>query len=779
MLFLLDPDNEFKRVARLDFYVKSIVWKEQMLSESGGDFSIVLEGSNIKDFIYNDMMIENTKGNKIGIITSVVYKVVDYGLQEMTITGKMLESLFERRIIKGQMNLEGTSKQVITDIIKRNVIKTSISASNIPMTLKFLNITNNSDQTYIAEDGQKVSAVLNALCMTLNWLYYFTIEDGKLVLNFKEQEDKSYILFGSDDTNIYDSQTKETVEDKANAAIVKGDIVNKSIPYVTIADPGVSGIHWIEKFIDKSSELDSEDVAENTYIKGLKQCGKENLATYQIRRAFDSATVESKYSYPDEINLGDIVTVDVNGIKEPQRIVTYLYSLNTNNKEEISFTLSQVPVIVTDVDSYVVMGDLDPDQIESDATSTGANKVSGGGVEIIGRILCDGNESVDGTIQKLGGGLYRVNIYAWNGNKTQETEGVGGYIEKTELKVPYKGKVYFQCSFDILSYVKNSTNSIDIDNFDGSKTRINISSAEKGALYKDALMDGEPLVFENLGEWNAGGPIAYAYDIDSENLNFDTTFIISTSPVLDTVPAKNYNKNYGFYICSCLAAGTGNDTTRTLSFTPENFYADEGDTLTLICNYAPIIHNNDESNPYSIDNKNLQRIEMTWTFKDGELVKNKIIRLPEGYYDFVGGSDWGLFSNFKKLNHLKTVQTGVYSNAGKYGRGIIATANTETGVVDAGTNANGIVLIRQDPALDKNVSDIKWLFYHVRISDKVYVDLTKTYKPVRFFLCTQIQSGGNNNPGGYNLPDPQKSLQTLCEDPQTWIDILAESNTNE
>lgn len=767
-LYLIDPDKNYKIIGTLDHCVSSFNWTEDMLTESGGSFSITLKGGALRSILKKELLVMNTKGYKLGFVTTIKYKKNKGEIEETIISGKMAEHILERRCVKKQMQLQGKIKNIIKDLINRNVINTKSTVSNIPMTIKFIGTMPTEDTEYAFEAGEKVSAAMNSICLNANIFYYFTIEDNGLVLNIKTCEDKSNLVFASDDSNLYDITIIDTIENKANCVIVQGDVINESIPYSYSVLSGTTGIHVCESFID-ASNVDSQDIKSSTYLKMLKKAGNTQLMNYQIRRAFDAATLKNKYKYPTEIFLGDILTLDIEGEKEQQRLTSFLHCVNSSNKEEMVFTLTQLPKVVSSDDEYIYepVPDDQLDELTSDATSTGANKVSSGGVEIIGRVLCDGNESVDGTIQKLGNGLYRVNIYAWNGNKTNETTG-------NEIKVPYTGKIYFQCSFDILSNIKNTTNTIDIDNFDGSKTRIDISSAQRGALYKDKLMDEQPLIFENLGEWNSGAPVAYAYDIKSENLNFDTTFVISTSPVLDTVPAKDYNRNYGFYICSCMAAGTGNDTTRTLDFIPDNFYADDGDTLTLICNYAPIIHNNDASNPYSIDNKNLQRMELTWTFKEGELVKNKIIRLPEGYYDFVGGSDWGLFSNFKKLNHLKEVQTGVYSNAGKYGRGIIATANTETGVVDAGTNANGMVIIRQDPALDKNVSDIKWLFYHVRLSDKLYVDLTKVYKPVRFFLCTQIQSGGNNNPGGYNLPDPQKSLETLCEDPQTWIDVLAE-----
>ena len=771
MIFVIDPDNKYKQVARLDFYIKSVIWKEYMLNEKGGEFTIVLKGGDAKDFIANDMMITNSNGFKIGLITSISYKMEAAKISEITVSGKMAETILERRIVKGQMQLTGTIKQIITDIINRNVIKTSVSDSNIPMKLNFIGKFSEDEQTYIAEDGNKISACMNSLCMTNNLLYYFTIENEELVLNFKEQEDKSYILFGSDKSNIYDISTKETIEEKANAIVVKGDIVNQSVPYVYVADKAAKGLHWIETFVDKSSEIDSENVAEETYVKGMKQIGKENLATYQIRRAFDSATYRSKYNYPDEIFLGDVVTVDVDGMKEPQRIVSYFYSLTSQNKEEISFTLSQVPVVITDIDSYVVLGDVPKDQLDevvSDATSNGANKASGGGIEIIGRILCKDYPKLDGTIQKLKDGLYRVNIYTWNENQNIIKTDESGNQTETLEKIPYSGEIYFQCPFDILSYVKNDTQTIDIDNFDNSHTRIDISSAYKGVLYRDQYDEDKEIMFENPTEYNAGGQVAYRYNIESENLNFNISFLVSIDPVAETIPLKPYSKSVRIPVRSYMGKGINtNDCVYDFDgFLPDNFVADAGDWIKLRCTYAPIKHTNDPNNPYVIDGP-YELKEFIWTFKKGEKVKDKVIRLEEGAYDFINynENDHWWSSSFKKLEFLKSTQTS-HGYSHFYG-GVMFGTKYSWYTYPQLISMNSHFLVKQDPAFDTlpGVDSVKWTWFEQYGNDTTKPNLNLPHDPFSVFICTSI----------YNAA---YTLEELCNDLDHWEELKAEWEAN-
>lgn len=758
MIFAIDPDNGFKKIARLDMYIQSITWNEKMLSEDGGDFTIVLHGDGAKDYIYNDIMIINTATFKVGIITSIKSKISNGEIDEITITGKMLESILSRRRIKGQMNLKGPVKQIVTDILNKNVIKSAVSASNIKMKINFVgNITDN-EQTYIAQDGQKVSTVLNALCMTLNWFYYFTIEDEELVLNFKEVEDKTHILFASDDTNLYDASLLETSEAKANAIIVKGDYVSKNRPYIHVAHKGVSGIHWIEEFQDESSNLDSEDVEGDTYVKALKQKGKEGLAVYQIRRAFDSAVVDAKYTYPDELFLGDIVTVDVGGITEPQRIVSYFYTLSSSGKEEISFTLSQVPVVVSDINSYIVMEDLTEDEILSDATSTGANK-TGGAIEIVGPILCIDNEQINGTIQKLTNNKYRINIYTWNPNPEilVKEEDTNNYKLVVDAK-PFSGKIYFGCPFDILSYIPSETDTVDIDNFDGTKTRITISSAYKGVLYRDYFEEGYPLAFENPTEENAGDKIFYEYQIESENLNFNFSIDVYLGDVKDEIPIKKYGKTYPVALYTSYGRSpVGMDFHNNIL--QDDWIADEGDYICLKCHYSELIHTNDPNMPYTTGP--MEYKEFYWYYKQDEKVTSKKIRLPEGLYDIDKSTTSNFFSSFKKLNYLKkygtTNKNWIYGEMYPY----FGPFEDGSSLHDTGVNPN--FLVKQNPAFDtwEEVDDVKWQWFG-GIPNNVNVINLDAKRPADLgvWICTCT----NNDGGG--------ALSELCNDKEKWQNIL-------
>ena len=506
----------------------------------------------------------------------------------------------------------------------------------------------------------------------------------------------------------------------------------------------------------------------------MKQIGKENLAVYQIRRAFDSATMASKYSYPEEIFLGDVVTVDVNGLKEPQRIVNYFYTLNANKKEEISFTLSQVPVVVTDIDSYVILADVpeeDLDNVESDATTPNANPdgTGGGGSsckhKVVGLVVCVDNDLIHGTLEDLGDDLYKLHIYAYNDNSeyTITNEETGETTTHTQ-KVPYVGTICIQTPIDILSYIPSETDTVDIDNFDGTKTRINTKSGVKGALYRDKYRTTKlPMVFENPTEENAKENPCYKYTIESENLNFNFSCIISTKDIKEYIPIRDYSTSYPLQLFSMKSNGYKiGDYIKYQIFDPANFIADEGDYIELKTWYSPITHTNNASSPYAGSENDLQETTFRWTFQQNEKVADKVLSgLPEGIYDF-NYVEEQITYYFKKLDWIK--QCTEFKNRNLIGTGTLGCFRNGTTWASVGLNPYWI--IRRDPGLDTidGLTERDWKIYDRK--NATSPNLTTEYYNNTLGICilTQIHMKTGD------LRDPSTLLEELCNDPAMWAE---------
>lgn len=773
MFYLINSDIGYKRIAAIDNHLQSYNWTEDMATPEGGSFEIVLSDGALMNVLEKELFVQNTKCSKLGFITTIQCKKDKGVIREIKIKGKMAEYILTRRHVKTQMQLQGNAKQIITDLITVNVINTKSTILNIPMKLNFIGSIPSDVLEYGFEDGKKVSDALKEICTNLNLFYYFTIENGELVLNIKSCEDKSYMIFASDDSNLSEVTIYDTIENKANCVVVKGDIINSSVPYSYSVLQGKTGIHVSEDFID-SSDFDSKDVESSLYLKMLQKKGNNKLMSYQIMRLFDSCTIKNKYTYPDEISLGDVVTVDIDGERQRQRLVSFLHCKNSNNKEEYIFTLAQMPVVLTATDEEYILEDVPKEDLpekESDVTNPNINSDSKvDGIEIVGRVLCIDNDKVDGTIQKLKDGLYRVNIFTWNENpETSITDETTGETAITIEQKPFSGKIYFACPFNILSYLGNST--LDIDNFDNSKTRIDITTAKKGVLYEDYYDPGVYL-FENITEENADDTLYYEYDIVSENLNFNFSSIISIESVKSTIPAKKYGKTYPTTLASISRPSGYGDTVRHADFQPANFYADDGDYIKFYGDFAPIIHTSDPQHPYEIGEEQTG-VEIYWNFTNGEIVADKRIRWTEGYYfcyDFNNG--YGIHTNFKKINYLKETQSN-YRWVGYYGQAELMHQDDDGNYFDS--RVNGICIIKQDPAFDniEGLNEITWICCKPVAGTKT-PDLASQLSMPRILFHTDI--------GKYrfeSLADPSGSLEKLCKDPATWQSILDEQASEE
>lgn len=767
LFYLVDSDNNFNRIGTLDHHIKNFNWTEDMMTDEGGSFEIVLSDDYLRPLLANELFVQNTKCFKVGFITSIQVKKDKGAVQEIKVSGKMAEYILTRRHVKKQMQLQGNAKQIITDLMNINVINTKSSIINIPIKLNFVGNIPSDTYEYGFESGKKVSEALREICGNLNMFYYFTIENGGLVLNFKQCEDKTYMVFASDDSNLNEITILDTIENKANCVIVKGDIINSSVPYAYSVLQGKKGIHVSEDFLDESN-FDSKDVESSLYLKMLQKKGNNKLMSYQIMKVFDSATIKNKYTYPTELFLGDVVTVHVEGETQRQRLVSFLHCMNSDNKEEFIFTLAQMPELISATDEeyhFEDVPDEELDKVVSDATSNNANPSAGGGsgVEVVGRVLCIDNPKVDGSIIKLQNGLYRLNIFTWNSNPNITITNESGTTTEKTVVSPYSGKIYFKFPNNLLSYINQNDGILYIDNFDGSKTKIDINSGYKGVLFADELAEGHPLLFENPTEQNADADTYYEYDIESENLNFNFTADISLEPVKNTVPLKPYSKTVVIPLRSFMGKGVNtNDCVYSFDkFLPENFVADEGDFIKLKCTYAPIKHTNDPTYPYTTDG-NYEIKEFIWTFRKGERVKDKVIRLPEGAYDFINNFEpnhWWTCS-FKKLDYLKSTQSS-HGYSHFYGTASFG-YNLYNTYPQVGT-LNCHFLIKQDPAFDSidGLDGIRWQWFEQWGNDTTKPNLNIKHDNFALYIGTSI----------YNA---SYTLEELCNNPELWESILAE-----
>ena len=147
------------------------------------------------------------------------------------------------------------------------------------------------------------------------------------------------------------------------------------------------------------------------------------------------------------------------------------------------------------------------------------------------------------------------------------------------------------------------------------------------------------------------------------------------------------------------------------------------------------------------------------------LFGDKVIRLPEGGYDFNNGSTWGWSSSFKKLKYLKQVRASSNNRAGYYGNLIFGYKSNET-AKPTGADINECFLVKQNPAFDtlEGLNSIRWIWCSYKTVNKIKVPKYETPYHGCYTLSLVTSSGGDN----------LSILENIC-DPQVWAKILAEN----
>lgn len=318
-LFLLNSSLDATHV--IDKYI-SAIWTDRY--NKCGDFELFTAVSpdlvaNVKKGTY----LQNLDSEHVMIVESISTKTNPEEGNRLTITGRSLESILDRRIVWGQKTLSGDFQNGIKTLLNENIISplnTNRKISNFifeestDSKIKSLKI----DAQYT---GDNLYDVICSLCEERDIGFKVTLNDNKQFV-FKlytgldrsyDQTDNPYVIFSPGYENLLDANYLESTTSLKNVTLVGGEGEGASRRYTAVGD--VSGLDRRELFTDArdiSSDVgDGKKLTNDEYVALLRQRGQEKLAENIEVSSFEGeADTSVMFKYGEDFFMGDVVQIE-------------------------------------------------------------------------------------------------------------------------------------------------------------------------------------------------------------------------------------------------------------------------------------------------------------------------------------------------------------------------------------------------------------------------------------------------------------------------------------
>lgn len=307
-------------ISIVDTY-ESFIWTDRYYKY--GDFELyaaMREG--ILDFIRQDYYLQSRDSDHVMIIEKLLISSDVEDGNHITITGRSLESILDRRIIWGQKTLSGNLQNGIKTLLNESIISPSdknrkidnfvFEASDDPAITK---LTIEAQYT-----GDNLYDVIQKICEERSIGFKVTLNDKKQFV-FKlyagtnrsyDQTEVPYVVFSPNFENIINSNYVESKSSLKNITLVGGEGEGAARKYTTVGSG--SGLNRRELFTDArdiSSDIGNGNVLTDAeYTAQLKQRGNEKLAENTDITSFEGQVETTvMFRYGEDFFNGDVVQI--------------------------------------------------------------------------------------------------------------------------------------------------------------------------------------------------------------------------------------------------------------------------------------------------------------------------------------------------------------------------------------------------------------------------------------------------------------------------------------
>lgn len=305
-MYVMVLNTNLDAIAVIDTCI-SFIWTNRYYQY--GDFELYVPASDaILENVKQDYYLQMYGSNRLMIVEKILIETDAEDGNTITISGRSLESILDRRVIWGQTTLSGS----LQDCVEKLLNDCIIAPSNVNRKISNFIFKKSSDPTILAMKleaqytGDNLYDVIQKLCeergigfrITLNDTNQFVFEMYVGVDRSYDQTSVPYVVFSPRFDNVISSNYMESKSPLKNVALVGGEGEGSARRYTAVGN--LSGLDRRELFVDArdiSSDIDEDITKSFNFTKYPSQVFDEKTKTFVSNTLFNSCMVDvSKYA---------------------------------------------------------------------------------------------------------------------------------------------------------------------------------------------------------------------------------------------------------------------------------------------------------------------------------------------------------------------------------------------------------------------------------------------------------------------------------------------------
>lgn len=323
-------NQKFELVTVVDVF-ESFIWTDRF--RECGDFELYMAyDSYLMQFLMPDNYIVIEESDRMMIIEQCSIDTdAETGIH-LTVKGRSIESILDRRIVWGQINLVGNFQDKIEELMNTCVIKPSDNNRKID-NIVFKRSTNpritglKIDAQYT---GDNLYDIIQTTCEERGIGFKMVVnKDNQFEFSLYVGEDRTYdqsenayVEFSPSFDNILNSNYLESKKSYKSVAFVAGEGEGSERKTVSVGDTTLTGMNRRELFVDardissnvsetnSAGESVSKTLTDSEYKALLTTRGTEKLAENTTVCSFEGeADATGMFKYGVDFNIGDTVQI--------------------------------------------------------------------------------------------------------------------------------------------------------------------------------------------------------------------------------------------------------------------------------------------------------------------------------------------------------------------------------------------------------------------------------------------------------------------------------------
>lgn len=286
----------------VDYFI-SLRWRRKYFES--GEFEVVLPVNDyLMNFLDTDILVMRNSYTEAGIIETIEFND-DGNNEEVTISGRFLSCLLERRIIKKKINFVGNTIEGMNTIVdSMTPITNSWETEKVSMDSRSINFqsTYKNVYDYLCRLSEYSNIAFRIVPNVDSKVYMFEVWKG-LDRTSSQVLNEQY-SFSDDNYNIEKGSLVISNKTKVNYALVAGTGEDTARITTEVSD-GAVGFDLHEIFVDQKS-LSNSEVNSSVYIQMLKDFGKSKLNDGTFKLEVNATNIGD---YKKKWDLGDIVNI--------------------------------------------------------------------------------------------------------------------------------------------------------------------------------------------------------------------------------------------------------------------------------------------------------------------------------------------------------------------------------------------------------------------------------------------------------------------------------------